>query len=237
MDYHRLLDRGLYLFLALWMWVIALAGFWPGYVGPAVDGSLDKTGAVHFHVFIYVGWLILFTLQAALPMFRRGRLHRRIGRFGIGYGVVVWIVGLTVTWSRFAERVRLGNLEEARSQVLPPLTDMLIFPVLFVFAIYYRDRPEIHKRWMVLAATMLLVAAVARMTINGVLPANPLVFDFVWLSPIWIAMLHDGWFRRRLHPVYGYGFLALGIVPFRMLLIETQAWRDITAWVAERFVS
>ncbi len=89
MDYRRLLDRGLYLFLALWMWAIALVGFWPGYIGPAMDGSLDKTTTVHIHVFIYVGWRILFTLQAALPMFRRGRPHRRIGLLGIGYGAVV----------------------------------------------------------------------------------------------------------------------------------------------------
>ena len=89
---------------------------------------------------------------------------------------------------------------------------------------------------MVLAATMLLIAAVARMTINGMLPENPLVFDFVRLSPVWIGMLHDGWFRRQLHPVYRYGILALGIVPFHMPLTETQSWRDVTARAAERFV-
>jgi hypothetical protein len=237
MDLTRLLDRGLYLFLALLMWAIALVGFWPGYVGPSLEGSIDKTGAVHFHVFVYVGWLVLYTLQSTLPMMRRGRLHRKVGLFGIGYGAVLWIVGLHVTWSRFVDRVRLGDLDEARIQSLPPLSDMLIFPVLFVLAIHYRDRAETHKRLMVLAATMLLVAAVARMTINGVLPENPLVFDLVWLSPVWVAMIHDLWHKRGLHPAYGYGILALGVVPLRMLLVDTQAWRDITAWAAERILS
>lgn len=219
------------------MWAIAVVGFWPGYIGPALEGSLDKTGAVHIHVLVYVGWLILFTVQATLPMFGRGRLHRRIGGFGIAYGVLVWIVGVFVTWSRFVDRVRLGNIDEARFQALPPLSDMLIYPLLFGLAIAYRGRPEIHKRLMVLVGTMLMIAAVARMTINGVLPESILVFDLVWLSPVWIAVLHDGWYRRALHPVYAFGFLALSIVPARMLLIETQTWRDLTAWVAERIVS
>jgi hypothetical protein len=236
MDAQRILDRGIYLFLGLLMWTIAIAGFWPGYIGPALGGTLNKTDAVHLHVVVYVGWLVLFTVQAALPMLRRGRLHRRIGIFGIGYGVVVWVIGLFVTWSRFADRVRLGNLDEARTQALPPLSDMVIFPVLFGLAVYYRSRPEIHKRLMVLSATMIMIAAVARMTINGWLPANPLVFDLVWLSPVWIAMLHDAWLRRRLHPIYACGLLALSIVPLRMYLVDTQPWRDLTTWAAAALV-
>ena len=236
MDIERLRDRGLYLFLSLLMWGLALVGFWPGYVGPAVAGNLEKSGAVHFHVVIFVGWLVLFTIQATLPMLRRGRLHRQIGRFGIGYGVLLWIVGLHVTWSRFADRVRLGDLDAARFQTLPPLTDMMIFPVLFYLAVHYRDRPEVHKRFMVLTSTMLGVAAVARMTINGLLPQNPLIFDLVWLSPIWFAIVHDALRERRLHPVYGFGALALSVVPLRMLLIDSGPWREIVSWAAAKVV-
>jgi hypothetical protein len=67
-------------------------------------------------------------------MLRKGRLHRRIGRYGILYGVLVWIMGVTVMLSRIADRVRLGELDEARFQALPPSTDMLVFPVLFGLA-------------------------------------------------------------------------------------------------------
>jgi hypothetical protein len=231
------MERGLYLLISLMMWVIGLIGFWPGYLGPMLSGTLDKTGAVHLHVVVYVGWMILFTVQSTLPMARRGRLHRKIGRFGIGYGVLVWIMGLFVTFSRFADRVRLGDLDEARLRTLAPFTDMLLFPILFALAIHYRTQPELHKRFMVLAGTMLMVAAVARLALNGIIPQNAFLFLGIWLSPVFVAVAHDAWFQRRLHPVYGFGLLALSVVPSRMALAETEAWRSITAWAARTLVS
>jgi hypothetical protein len=230
-ELRRSLDRGLYLALSLWMWVIVAVGFSPGYFGPLLDRSLDKTGAVHFHVVVYIGWLVLFTVQSILPMTRRTRLHRKIGRFGIGYGVLVFATGLFVTFSRFADRVEAGHLDEARMRALAPFSDMIVFPILFGLAIGYRRQPELHKRFMVLAGTMLLIAAVARMSFLGDPPA-PLVLIAVWLSPVWIAMLHDAYFRRRLHPVYAFGFVALSIMPFRSLLIDTSFWRATTERLA-----
>ena len=233
----RFTERGVYLVISLVMWAIAMVGFWPGYIGPMAAGTLDKTGAVHFHVLVYVGWLILYTVQSTLPMIRKGRLHRKLGRFGIGYGVLVWFTGIFVTVSRFADRVRLGELDEARIRTLPPLTDMLVFPILFGLAIYYRTRPDLHKRYMVLAGTMLMVAAVARMVLNGIIAESPVAFLLIWLSPVLIAVIHDAWFQRRLHPVYGFGMIALSLVSMRMLLIETDAWRTITRWAASALVS
>ena len=227
-----LLERGHYLFISLVMWLIALVGFWPGYLGPMATGTLDKTFAVHAHVLVYTGWLILFTVQATLPMLRKGRLHRRVGNYGIGYGVLVWLMGLYVTFSRFADRVRLGEIDEARIQAISPFTDMLIFPVLFGLAIRYRSQPEIHKRFMVLAGTMLMIAAVARMALNGVIPTNLIVIDGIWLSPIFIAILHDAWFKRLLHPVYGIGGLLLIPVPARMAFVDSDTWRAMTEWAA-----
>jgi hypothetical protein len=53
----RIVERGLYPFLSLVLWAIALVG----YIAPLASGTLDKTSAVHFHVVVYVGWLLLFT--------------------------------------------------------------------------------------------------------------------------------------------------------------------------------
>jgi hypothetical protein len=55
--------------------------------------------------------------------------------------------------------------------MLPPLIDMLVFPVLFRVAYRFRNRPETHKRLMVVATTLLLVAAVGRMSFLGRPPA------------------------------------------------------------------
>ena len=75
-------------------------------------------------------------------------------------------------------------------------------------------------------------AAVARMALNGLIPQNPVLFDVIWLSPIWLAMLHDWHRERRVHPVYGWSLLALAPVPMRLLLVESGPWRGFTDWLA-----
>jgi hypothetical protein len=144
-----------YLYLSLWMWLLAIVGFGPGYVSALVDGSWIKSIPVH------------------------------------------------------------------------PLTDMLIFPTLFGMAVYFRRSPGIHKRLMVVATTFLLVAAVGRMTFLGE-PPHPLVYDLVWLSPIWLAMIRDALLHRMLHPAYTISLILLAVVPFRTALVETAPYEHFT---------
>ena len=74
------------LFLAV---AIAAAGFWPTYFGPLVAGAADKTPIVHLHAAVYVGWLAIFVTQTVLAATGRIAAHIKLGRFAIGYGVLV----------------------------------------------------------------------------------------------------------------------------------------------------
>ena len=91
----------------------------------------------------------------------------KLGRFAIGYGVLVIVVGLLAAFAMFALRVRAGEVADAQAQLLGPLLDMLVFAPLFAAAIYYRRKPELHKRLMIVATTSLLIAAVGRMPFLG----------------------------------------------------------------------
>ncbi len=216
------------------MWGLIAVGFWPSYIGPGLAGSLEKTGVVHLHALAYVGWMILFTVQSTLPMMRRTRLHRRLGRFGIGYGVLVFAMGLVVSFEAFFRVVGDGAVGiDGRRALLNPLHDMMVFPVLFGFAIGYRKNPDIHKRLMVLAGTMLVIASVFRMTFIDA--TNIFMIDAIWLSPVWLAILHDAVFRRRLHPVYGFGLPLMALIPARNLLVDAPFWRAFTEWLVATF--
>ena len=93
--------------------------------------------------------------------------HMKLGRFAIGYGVLVIVVGLLTAFARFALRVRAGEVAAAQAQLLGPLLDMLVFAPFFAAAVYYRRKPELHKRLMIVATTSLLIAAAARMQFLG----------------------------------------------------------------------
>ncbi|NIP13322.1 MAG: hypothetical protein GWM88_00710 [Pseudomonadales bacterium] len=227
--------RSFYLWLSLWMWAIAITGFGPGAVSGLLGGTFVDSLAVHVHAVVYIAWLALFSYQASLPARGRVDLHRKLGRCMAAYAVVMIAVGLHVTFSRFADRVAAGDVEMARTMMLPPFSDMFVFPVLFWLAYRFRHRPETHKRLMVVATTFLLVAAVGRMSFLGAPPAV-LIYDAVWLSPIWIAMLRDAIVERRLHPAYGFSLLLLSFMPLRMLIVDTEGWRGFTDWLAQAVV-
>jgi hypothetical protein len=229
----RVPPRRLYVGLAVLATVIAAAGFWPTYFGPLVAGTADKTVIIHFHAAVYVGWLAIFMTQAVLAATGRVASHIKLGHFAIGYGVLVIVVGLITAFARFALRVRAGEVVAAQAQLLGPLLDMLVFAPLFAAAVYYRRKPELHKRLMVVATTSLLIAAVGRMTFLGE-PRSQLVLHTIWVAPILLAMAHDFWRHRKVHPVYVLGLVVLVLegplvrTPARL----SDTWQNMAGWLA-----
>jgi hypothetical protein len=220
-----------YVGLSVVIATIAFVGFWRTYFGPLLTGNVEEPPLIHFHVTVYVGWLVLVIAQAALAALGRLDLHVKLGRFGIGYGVLVIAAGLLVGFGMFVVRVRAGAVPEAIGRLFGPVLDMLIFAPLFAAAVYYRRRPEIHKRLMILATTTLLVAAVGRMRVF--LP-SPVLQHLVWFSPILLAMAYDYAKRRIVHPVYVFGLVLLlaESQPVRMVARTSDAWRSFGGWLA-----
>lgn len=223
----------LYVSLALLAAVIALVGFWPSYFGPLLARTVDKPVILHLHAAVYVGWLALFITQTALAATGRVAAHIRLGRFGIGYGVLVIGAGLLAAFGMFVLRVRAGEVAQAQTALLGPLLDMLVFAPLFAAAVHYRRKPELHKRLMVVATTALLIAAVARMPFLGQ-PRNLLLVQLVWITPILLAMAHDWWRRRQVHFVYVLGLVVLGLEgpAVRAAARASSAWRELSGSLA-----
>jgi hypothetical protein len=226
--------RRLYVGLAVLAIVIAAVGFWPAYFGPLVAGTAEKTPIVHLHAAVYVGWLALFLTQVTLAATGRVAAHMKIGRIAIGYGVLVIVVGLLTAFARFALRVRAGEVAEGGAQLLGPLLDMLVFAPAFAAAIYYRRKPELHKRLMVVATTSLLIAAVGRMQFLGATPGRFLWVYLIWTAPILLAMAHDFWRQRKVHPVYVLGLVVIVLEgPFgRRPAGQSDTWQSISGWLA-----
>jgi hypothetical protein len=157
--------------------------------------------------------------------------HMKLGRFAIGYGVLLIAVGLLTAFARFALRVRAGEAADAQAQLLGPLLDMLVFAPLFAAAIYYRRKPELHKRLMIVATTSLLIAAAARMQFPAELRLS--LLHSVWLAPILLAMAHDFWRERRVHAVYvaGLAVLVLEGPLVRGPARTSELWLDMSGWL------
>jgi hypothetical protein len=225
--------RRLYVGIATLAIAIAAVGFWPTYFGPLLAGGVDKPAIIHFHAVVYVGWLALFFMQTAFAATGRIGAHVKLGRVAIGYGVLVIFAGLVAGIGMFVLRVRAGEAAAAQTAVLGPLMDMLFFAPLFAAAVHYRRKPELHKRFMVVATTSLLVAAAVRMPFLGQ-PRNLWLMHSIWLAPILVAMAHDLWRDRRVHPIYVLAVVLLVLEgpAVRGYIRASEAWHGISGWLA-----
>jgi hypothetical protein len=85
--------------------------------------------------------------------------------------------------------------------MMVPLFDMLCFATTFGLAIYWRRKPEFHRR-LVLVATCALTAAGFGRFPEAVLPRE--LFYLGVDALIVLGVLRDLLVDRRIHPVYRY---------------------------------
>jgi hypothetical protein len=211
--------------------LIALAGFWPTYFGRILTLSVDVPLVIHFHAIVFSGWLALLTTQALLAARGRMALHRKVGAWGFRYGVLIILVGWLAAFAMFAMRVQAGEIEIAKARLFAPFTDMLFFAPVLWAAWAYRHKPEIHKRLIIVATTVLLIAAAHRLIGNtlGRPPALAPVLA-VWLFPIAIAMAYDAIKHRIVHPVYLVGIAVVLAMKARRGVSQSDAWNALSSW-------
>lgn len=222
-----------YLAIALAAVAIVGWGFWRTYFRPLLHGGVNKYWIIHVHAAVFIGWLILLVTQASLVATGHTDLHRRVGRVGIAYGMLMACIGSIISFAAPILHVQAHQMpvERASLVVLYNLTDILVFSGFFAAAIMYRRTPEWHMRLILSATVALLGAAVGR-----VLPGG-LVYLLVWLSPIFASMAVDLWIRRRLHPV---SLISLPIFVLASLKVEifslSPLWQALGRTLISPFV-
>jgi hypothetical protein len=218
----RAVHTRFYLGLALFMVAIVVAGFWGSYFGPMLRGNVARPLVLQLHGLVFVGWMALLVFQVAVAARGNVRLHRQVGQWGIAYGGLVLLMGVVVGLAAPVMHVNAGDWTRDRGAafLLTPLGDMVLFGTFFGAAVWYKARPEIHKRLMVVATVALLFAAVGRMDID----TKPALFELVWLSPVLAGVAYDLIARRRVHPVYLIGLVGLFVGSLRVLLEDKEVW-------------
>jgi len=213
--------------LSLLTAVIVLAGFWPSYYGLLLRNMpVDRPIIVHAHAVVFTGWLVLFLAQALLAATGRIHAHLLLGRIGAWYGAGLIALGVYTAVVRSAAQP-VGGQEIL---LLVTLLDMMIFSAFFGAALWFRRKPQLHKRLMTAAAVSLAIASVARMQFLPPPPAGPVVRFLLWSTPVLIAMAFDARRAVKLHPVY---VLALAMFALRIwgppLIVATSPWAEFTA--------
>jgi hypothetical protein len=155
-------------FFGVMAWVfcaIAVAGFAPSYQA-AYHGTARFHWFVHVHGAIMAAWFGVFLIQTMLVKNRALRLHRQMGLYSVGLGILVWlsmgVVSYRVLIGYPAHVHRLNEIVWELAWV--QLSAMNLFGVFFAWAILRRNNPALHKRLLYLSMVVLLQAALGRMS-------------------------------------------------------------------------
>ena len=225
---HRTVER-VYLPIAVLATVMAFIGFWPSYFGLLLKGTVHEPLLIHVHGALHVGWLALFAAQIVLAATGRVAQHVKIGNWVVGYAIVVIVVGLMVAFETAGADVAAGEVARGQRRLFGFLREVVFFAAFIAAGWAYRRKPQIHKRLMVVAMTIVLVPAVGRMTFVGT-PPSLAGWMLVWPLPVYVAMLHDYATKRLIHPVYVIGWLAMLLERLVLPLRESEPWMALSAW-------
>jgi hypothetical protein len=195
-----------YFFMSLLVAAVIVYGFSHTIDQNLIHPKIPRPRLLYFHAALFTGWLVFFILQSLLIRTRRVRIHRTIGWFGAGMGALIPLVGVAtaVTMARF-DMMQL-KMNNADADMIIPVWDMLAFTPAFVLAIYWRKKPEFHRRLILIATCALTAAGWGRFP-EWLLP--PVIFYAGVDLLILLGVFRDWMVNRKVHPVYSYALPAL----------------------------
>ena len=227
-------DRNAFLVFIALVWVGILSGFGTDSFAHVSKHGLDYPPIVHVHALAFVGFLVLFTVQAALVRADRIDLHMRLGAAMVALAALMLVLGP-------ATAITADALAYAKRGVTPELlavqfTDMTFFATVVGSALLLRDRPAAHKRLMLMALFYISNAGFARYLNN--IPAAP-IKDVFWNDMVGIYLggdslmlglgVYDLITRRRLHPAYMIAFAwAIALELTARTALYDPAWKAVS---------
>jgi hypothetical protein len=199
-----LLDRYFYFGMSLLIAAVVIYGF-----GHTVDHYLIHATPIrpwilYLHAIVFSGWVLFFILQSTLIRTHKVSIHRTIGWFGVALGVMIPILGLSTAFTMDRFNIRNFHMMGAAPFLAIQLCDMTSFTIAFALAIYWRRKPEFHRRLILIASCVLTAAAFSRF------PSFPITATYVGVDLlIFLGVFRDLIVTRRVHKVYLYALSLL----------------------------
>ncbi|MFW6201648.1 MAG: hypothetical protein ACOC8B_03660 [Gemmatimonadota bacterium] len=185
-------------------------------------------------------WILTFVSQVSLINGSRVRLHRRVGPVAgiiagamLASGVLLLHSIIQSADDLTAELARIGPL------VWGNLAILAAFATFVVLGLWFRRRPDTHKRLMLLATVSMMGQPIVRIgqieaiRISDVRVANDAIYGLGGLVVLLaVIVAYDVWNRGRPHRAVAIGAPALlGAIVFTGLLIPgSELGRSFILW-------
>lgn len=224
-------ERLFYVGISLLIAVTVFAGFAPTYFLKSYFGAPPLIPLLHLHGLVFSSWIVLLLTQTTLVAANRTDIHRRLGIAGGVIAAMLVVVGTTTAITRASQGAAPPGGPPPLVFLAIPLFDMMVFSILVFAGFYFRRRPDVHKRLMLLATISILAAAIARLPFS-ILKAGPPAFFGLTDLFIVACVVFDLITRRRVHRATVWGGLLIVLSqPLRLMISGTSAWMAFATWL------
>ena len=219
-SFKTFLSRYFYLCMSLVLATLVIAGFSRTVNANLFHASPPRPLLLWMHGTAFSMWVAFFIAQSALVRARKVSVHRLLGWFGAAAVMVVLGITTALVMTRFDTVVLHQNDVEPFLSI--PFVDMLVFGSCIGLAIYWRKKPEYHRRLVFIASCELMDAAIGR-------------FDFVFNHALFfpaldclilLGMARDWVVDKRVHRVYLYALPPLILAQS----LAVYAWKINPGW-------
>jgi hypothetical protein len=216
-----LLDRYFYFGMSLLVAWVVVFGFSHTIDQNLIHAVPQRPSVLWAHGILFSSWVVFFILQSALVRTHNVKVHRMLGWFGAGMGTLITVVGTST--AIVMDRFNFLQLHDPAAKVFfaIQLLDMVSFTAVFWLAVYWRKKPELHRRLILIATCVLTAAAFARFPHVGVVWAYFGVDGLILLG-----VVRDLIVNRKVNVVYRYALPAL--IVWQALMLET--WLQHPEW-------
>jgi hypothetical protein len=207
---------------AVTVWGFARSYYLSRFFAPP-PGAPPFTALLAVHGAVFTAWVALTLVQPALIAARQVQVHRRLGWLGAGLAAAVVLFGnLAAIAAMDGGFIGLGD---PRAFYAVPFFSINSFAVAIALAILWRNRPETHKRLILLSVVGIIGAPIARIPLDIVQAGAPFTFIFLPNLVTLAGILYDWRSRGRVHPVWIWGGAAMVATQIVMMAVMgTDAW-------------
>lgn len=204
----RFLSRYFYFCMSLVMAGVSAWGFSHTVDARLLHATPPRPLLLWFHAALFSAWIGLFIAQSALVRVRKVRIHRALGWFGAALAAAMVVSGLYVSVVMLRFDITVLRLATVAPFLSILWCDMVIFGACMALAIYFKKRPEYHRRLVFLASCQLMQAAFVRFHFIGIHDLFFPALDVLIVAGVLRDMVVDG----RVHWVYRFVFPAMMIL-------------------------
>lgn len=224
-----------HVFFATMSWLMLITvvvGFGPTYYFAGMVNAPLPSAIIHVHAIVFSSWILLLVTQTSLVSAGRVDIHRRLGIGGFVLACIMVVVGLLAATDSLVREAGPAGRDPKFFYIIPT-SDMLVFVVLIFLAFRNRANSPVHKRYIYVGTSTLLIAAIARWPFSFVHRQVAVAGLGVYLFLLLLA-LYDLWSTRKIHRVTLWASaLVIFVFQSRLVLGKTAAWHSFASWVQE----